>query len=199
MSVPMEAVGMMLPCSPAGLLHIFHMHEFECCSFVALYIRLNLSKEKQMQSSFKDVCILQYCSNRSASLLPLVVQYNVFKCCIIHDKITEPRTTVYRCGPLIDLCRGPHVRHTGRIKANRITKKSSTYWEGKAGAESLRRIYGISFPDTKQLKEWQHFQVGGVAVAGGWGGCVGGWGRWRRWVGQVEQVGGAGVADGWSG
>ena len=62
------------------------------------------------------------------------------------------------------------MRHTGKIKANRITKKSSTYWEGKANAESLQRIYGISIPDTKQLKEWQHFQVGGVAVAGGWGG-----------------------------
>ncbi|XP_069136771.1 threonine--tRNA ligase 1, cytoplasmic-like [Argopecten irradians] len=35
---------------------------------------------------------------------------------------------------------------------------SSTYWEGKADAENLQRIYGISFPDTKQLKEWKHFQ-----------------------------------------
>ena len=81
------------------------------------------------------------------------------------------------------------MRHTGKIKANRITKNSSTYWEGKADAESLQRIYGISFPDTKQLKEWQHFQVGGVAVTGGWGGCVGGWGRW---VGQMLQMGGVG-------
>ena len=94
-------------------------------------------------------------------LLPRLVQYNEFKCRIIHDKITQPKTTVYRCGPLIDLCRGPHVRHTGKIKANKITKNSSTYWEGKADAESLQRIYRISFPDTKQLKEWQHFQVGG--------------------------------------
>ena len=78
------------------------------------------------------------------------------------------------------------MRHTGKIKANRITKNSSTYWEGKADAESLQRIYGISFPDTKQLKEWLHFQVGGVAVAGGWGRCVGGWGRWGRWVEWVR-------------
>lgn len=39
--------------------------------------------------------------------------YNEFKCRIIRDKIDTPTTTVYRCGPLIDLCRGPHVRHTG--------------------------------------------------------------------------------------
>ena len=98
------------------------------------------------------------------------MQYNEFKCRIIRNKITAPKTTVYRCGPLIDLCRGPHVRHTGKIKANKITKNSATYWEGKADAESLQRIYGISFPDTKQLKEWQHFQVGGAGGVGGRGG-----------------------------
>jgi threonyl-tRNA synthetase len=85
-------------------------------------------------------------------------KYNEFKCRIIDEKITTPTTTVYRCGPLIDLCRGPHVRHTGRIKAATITANSSTYWKGDAQAESLQRIYGISFPDSKQLKEWKHFQ-----------------------------------------
>lgn len=85
-------------------------------------------------------------------------QYNEFKLRIINEKIDTPRTTVYRCGPLIDLCRGPHVRHTGKVKALQITKNSATYWEGKADRESLQRIYGISFPDTKQLKEWQRIQ-----------------------------------------
>lgn len=37
-------------------------------------------------------------------------------------------------------------------------QNSSTYWEGKADMESLQRIYGISFPDTKMLKEWEKFQ-----------------------------------------
>lgn len=84
--------------------------------------------------------------------------YNQFKCRIINEKIDTDKTTVYRCGSLIDLCRGPHVRHTGKIKAMKVTKNSSTYWEGKADAETLQRIYGISFPDPKQLKEWEKFQ-----------------------------------------
>uniref|UniRef100_A0A671RDR0 threonine--tRNA ligase n=1 Tax=Sinocyclocheilus anshuiensis TaxID=1608454 RepID=A0A671RDR0_9TELE len=84
--------------------------------------------------------------------------YNKFKCRILNEKVTTPTTTVYRCGPLIDLCRGPHVRHTGKIKALKIHKNSSTYWEGKADMESLQRIYGISFPDPKMLKEWEKFQ-----------------------------------------
>ncbi|XP_031672287.1 threonine--tRNA ligase 1, cytoplasmic [Oncorhynchus kisutch] len=85
-------------------------------------------------------------------------KYNKFKCRILNEKVTTPTTTVYRCGPLIDLCRGPHVRHTGKIKALKIHKNSSTYWEGKADMETLQRIYGISFPDPKMLKEWERFQ-----------------------------------------
>uniref|UniRef100_A0A672SD72 threonine--tRNA ligase n=1 Tax=Sinocyclocheilus grahami TaxID=75366 RepID=A0A672SD72_SINGR len=85
-------------------------------------------------------------------------KYNKFKCRILNEKVTTPTTTVYRCGPLIDLCRGPHVRHTGKIKTLKIHKNSSTYWEGKADMESLQRIYGISFPDPKMLKEWEKFQ-----------------------------------------
>uniref|UniRef100_A0AAY4DW97 threonine--tRNA ligase n=1 Tax=Denticeps clupeoides TaxID=299321 RepID=A0AAY4DW97_9TELE len=70
-------------------------------------------------------------------------------------KVTHRRRM---CGPLIDLCRGPHVRHTGKIKALKIHKNSSTYWEGKADMETLQRIYGISFPDAKMLKDWEKFQ-----------------------------------------
>merc|ERR1711981_1193502 len=85
-------------------------------------------------------------------------KYNEFKVRILNEKVRTDTTTVYRCGTLIDLCRGPHVRHTGKIKAMAITKNSATYWEGRADAESLQRIYGVSFPDSKQLKEWKHFQ-----------------------------------------
>ncbi|XP_030753371.1 threonine--tRNA ligase, cytoplasmic isoform X1 [Sitophilus oryzae] len=85
-------------------------------------------------------------------------KYNPFKVRILNEKVNTPTTTVYRCGPLIDLCRGPHVRHTGKVKALKVTKNSSTYWEGKADAETLQRVYGISFPDNKQLKEWEKFQ-----------------------------------------
>merc|ERR1712212_408339 len=85
-------------------------------------------------------------------------KYNEFKLRILNERVKTETTTVYRCGPLIDLCRGPHVRHTGKIKSMAITKNSATYWEGNSEAESLQRIYGISFPDSKQMKEWRHFQ-----------------------------------------
>ena len=52
-----------------------------------------------------------------------------------------------------DLCRGPHVQHTGQLKFFKLTKLASAYWRGDAERESLQRIYGISFPDKKMLKE----------------------------------------------
>lgn len=108
----------------------------------------NIVKEKQ---TFERLEI-------SKETLFEMFKYNEFKHRILREKVKTPTTTVYRCGTLIDLCRGPHVRHTGKIKAFQLYKNSSAYWEGKAEAETLQRIYGISFPDKKELKEWQKFQ-----------------------------------------
>ena len=53
------------------------------------------------------------------------VQYNKYKKHLIESKIPDgTSTTVYRCGPMVDLCVGPHVPHTGRIKAFMVTKVS---------------------------------------------------------------------------
>jgi len=60
-------------------------------------------------------------------ILVYLFQYNKFKVRILNEKVNTPTTTVYRCGPLIDLCRGPHVRHTGKVKSLKITKVSNIY------------------------------------------------------------------------
>ena len=79
---------------------------------------------------------------------------NKYKQHIIKDKIPDgTSTTVYRCGPLIDLCRGPHVPHTGRIKSFKVMKNSASYFLGDANNDSLQRIYGVSFPDKKLMDE----------------------------------------------
>uniref|UniRef100_H3AJS0 threonine--tRNA ligase n=1 Tax=Latimeria chalumnae TaxID=7897 RepID=H3AJS0_LATCH len=53
-------------------------------------------------------------------------QYNKFKRRIIEEKIDAPTATIYRCGSLVDICRGPHVGHTGKIKAFKIVKHQLT-------------------------------------------------------------------------
>lgn len=80
---------------------------------------------------------------------------NIFKNRLITSKVADgTRCTAYRCGPLIDLCRGPHLPNTGKIKAFSCTKNSGTNWLGKVENEALQRIYGISFPDKKLMKEY---------------------------------------------
>ncbi|KAL5536418.1 THS1 [Sanghuangporus sanghuang] len=84
--------------------------------------------------------------------------YNKYKKYFIETKVPDgTSTTVYRCGPMIDLCIGPHIPHTGRIKAFMLTKNSSSFFLGDANNDSLQRLYGISFPDKKQLSEYKAF------------------------------------------
>ncbi|PWY97803.1 threonyl-tRNA synthetase [Testicularia cyperi] len=84
--------------------------------------------------------------------------YNKYKKHIIQSKIPDgSSTTVYRCGPMIDLCVGPHIPHTGRIKAMTILKNSASYFLGDQANDSLQRLYGISFPDAKQMSEYKQF------------------------------------------
>lgn len=62
--------------------------------------------------------------------------------------------TGYSQGEFFDLCRGPHLPSLGKIKAFKILKLSGAYWRADSEKEMLTRIYGISFPDRKMLKDY---------------------------------------------
>ena len=61
--------------------------------------------------------------------------------------------SLYRQGDFIDLCRGPHVPSTGRLKAFHLTKVAGAYWRGDSRNEMLQRIYGTAWADKKSLQE----------------------------------------------
>lgn len=85
--------------------------------------------------------------------------YNKYKQYLIGFKIPDGGTcTVYRCGDLIDLCTGPHLPHTGRVKAFKVVRSSGAFWLGKDGNDVLQRLTAISFPDPKLLKQWVAFK-----------------------------------------
>jgi len=63
------------------------------------------------------------------------------------------KVTMFRNGPFLDLCRGPHVMSTGRIKAFKITHSAGAYWLGNERNEMLQRIYGTAFSSQKKLDE----------------------------------------------
>nr|XP_048283778.1 threonine--tRNA ligase, mitochondrial isoform X2 [Myodes glareolus] len=60
-----------------------------------------------------------------------------------------------RCGMLVDLCRGPHLRHTGQIGALKLLANSSAVWRSSAAPETLQRVSGISFPKAELLRSWE--------------------------------------------
>jgi len=62
--------------------------------------------------------------------------------------------SLYRQGDFIDLCRGPHVPSTGKLKAFRLMKVAGAYWRGDSNNEMLQRIYGTAWQDRKQLKAY---------------------------------------------
>jgi len=65
----------------------------------------------------------------------------------------EKTVSLYRQGDFLDLCRGPHIPHTGKIKAIKLLSVAGAYWRGDSDREQLTRIYGTAFFDKKQLDE----------------------------------------------
>jgi len=83
-------------------------------------------------------------------------QENKFKREIITNRIPDGASiSAYKCGSLIDLCRGPHIPNTKMINAFKVVKNSASQWDNKPTGEVLQRVYGISFPDKKLMKKWQ--------------------------------------------
>lgn len=82
--------------------------------------------------------------------------HNKYKCELIEGFQPGEGLTAYRQGEYFDLCRGPHLPNLGKIKAIKVTKTSGAYWRGDSNREMLTRIYAISFPDRKMLKEYLH-------------------------------------------
>ncbi|MGA8164138.1 MAG: threonine--tRNA ligase [Waddliaceae bacterium] len=82
---------------------------------------------------------------------------NPYKCEMIQELGEQEEISGYRQGEFFDLCRGPHLPSLGKIKALKIMKTSGAYWRGDPKKEMLTRIYGITFPDRKQLVDYLHY------------------------------------------
>ncbi|HEY4213388.1 MAG TPA: threonine--tRNA ligase [Steroidobacteraceae bacterium] len=78
----------------------------------------------------------------------------VYKAEIIASIPEKEEISLYGQGNWVDLCRGPHVPSTGKLKAFKLTKVAGAYWRGDSRNEMLQRIYGTAWPDKKQLDEY---------------------------------------------
>jgi len=79
-----------------------------------------------------------------------------YKAEIIESIPAGEEISLYRQGDFIDLCRGPHVPSTGKIKAFKLMKLAGAYWRGDSNNEMLQRIYGTCWANKKDLKKYLH-------------------------------------------
>jgi threonyl-tRNA synthetase len=72
------------------------------------------------------------------------------------SELEDGTITFYEQGNFTDLCRGPHMPHTGFIKAVKLMNIAGAYWRGDETRKQLTRVYAITFPKAKELKEYLH-------------------------------------------
>ncbi len=79
-----------------------------------------------------------------------------YKVELLQDMSADEEISFYTQGDFVDLCRGPHLPTTSKIKAIKLLKTSGAYWRGDEKNKMLQRIYGITFPSKKMLKKYLH-------------------------------------------
>lgn len=77
-----------------------------------------------------------------------------FKAELVEERVQTDDASLYRQGDFIDLCRGPHLPSTGKIKAFKLLSVAGAYWKGDENNAQLQRIYGTSFFSKKELDEF---------------------------------------------
>lgn len=75
----------------------------------------------------------------------------------IINEIENEKVSIYEEGGFIDLCRGPHIPHTGIVKAFKLLSVAGAYWRGDERNKMLQRIYGTAFPTKEELQDYLNF------------------------------------------
>lgn len=105
----------------------------------------------------ENLPIIRRVVNREEALRIYTEIEDPLKLELIRDLPEDSVITLYEQGEFIDLCRGPHLPSTGRIKAFKLLNVAGAYWRGDSNNKVLQRIYGTSFPKKAQLDEYMNF------------------------------------------
>lgn len=105
----------------------------------------------------ENLPIIRRVVNREEALRIYTEIEDPFKLELIRDLPEDSVITLYEQAEFYDLCRGPHLPSTGRIKAFKLLSVAGAYWRGDSKNKVLQRIYGTSFPKKAQLDEYMNF------------------------------------------
>ncbi len=111
-------------------------------------------EEKMKELAETDLPVSRQVMARDQAVQYFMDLGEVYKADIIAAIPEGEPITLYTQGEFTDLCRGPHVPSTGKIKAFKLTKVAGAYWRGDAGNEMLQRIYGTAWRNRKELKAY---------------------------------------------
>lgn len=113
--------------------------------------------QKRMEEIVKqDLPVVREEISRDAGIELFRDMGEVYKAEILEDIPQGETLSVYRQGDFVDLCRGPHVPNTGKLKAFKLMKLAGAYWRGNSDNEMLQRVYGTAWQDKKALKAYLH-------------------------------------------
>jgi threonyl-tRNA synthetase len=113
--------------------------------------------EKRMAELVKqDIPLVREEISREAGIEKFRAMGENYKAEILEDIPKGETLSLYGQGDFIDLCRGPHVPSTGKLKAFKLMKLAGAYWRGNSDNEMLQRVYGTAWSDNKALKQYIH-------------------------------------------
>ena len=114
--------------------------------------------ESEMKKIIKeDLAIERFTLPREEAIKFMEEKGEPYKVELINDLPEGEEISFYKQGEFVDLCAGPHLMSTGKVKAIKILNNSGAYWRGSEKNKMLQRVYAISFPKASQLEE--HLQL----------------------------------------
>ncbi len=117
---------------------------------------LQTIEDKMYELAKADYPVTRRTMSRDEAITYFTNLGETYKAKIIADIPADQTLSLYRQGDFEDLCRGPHVPSTGRIKAFKLTKLAGAYWRGDVNNEMLQRVYGTAWLDKKALADYLH-------------------------------------------
>ena len=108
---------------------------------------------KMAELAAKKEAVVRKEINKADALKMFGERGETYKCELISE-LEDGTITTYTQGAFTDLCRGPHLMNTEKIKAIKLTSVAGAYWRGREDQKMLTRIYGITFPKKKLLDEY---------------------------------------------
>jgi threonyl-tRNA synthetase len=123
----------------------FGDHHFSSESFEAL-------EKKMMELAKNNSVFIRKEVSKADATAYFTAKGDPYKLELIED-LADGSITFYEQGNFTDLCRGPHIPHTGHIKSVKLLNTAGAYWRGNEKNKQLTRIYGITFPKKSELDE----------------------------------------------